>query len=363
MPSATSAGAPHVRLVGLSKSYGSVHAVTDLTLDVGAGEMLALLGPSGCGKTTVLRMIAGLTDATRGRILIGERDVTGMPVHRRNTGMVFQGYALFPHMTAAQNVAFGLEMRKIPAAETARRVAQALELVRLDGHAERYPKELSGGQQQRVALARALAIEPAVLLLDEPMSNLDAKLRLEVRGEIRKVQQALGVTAVFVTHDQEEALTIADRLVVMNEGTIRQIGAPRELYERPRSVFVADFIGRSNVLAGRVVARDVFRTARGAEIRFDPDACSAGGTALAVRPEKIAVHAEPPQGAANMFAARVESVVYFGARTELAVVLASGDRLIAHTSNDRVELIGRHDVGQQVHLSWPADCALVVSGE
>jgi ABC-type Fe3+/spermidine/putrescine transport system ATPase subunit len=237
-------------ITDLSKRYGGQWAVENVTLDVPQGEFLVLLGPSGCGKTTTLRMIAGFVQPSGGAIRIGPRDVTDLPPWKRNTGMVFQSYALFPHMSVAANVGFGLEMRKVPKAEIAPRVAEALRLVRLDRYSERYPRELSGGQQQRVALARALAIRPDVLLLDEPLSNLDAKLREEVRIEIRELQQRLGLTTVMVTHDQEEALTVADRLVVMAEGRVRQIGTQQDLYERPADRFVASFVGRSTFLEG-----------------------------------------------------------------------------------------------------------------
>src|SRR5918998_2311126 len=213
-----------VVLTRVGKQYGNVAAVRDFSFTVQQGEFVALLGPSGCGKTTTLRMIAGFIPVTSGRITIGAKDVTHVPPHRRNTGMVFQGYALFPHMTVAQNVAFGLEMRKVPKAEAASRVEEALRLVRLEGYGERYPRQLSGRQQQRVAQARALVVQPEVFLLDEPLSNLDAKLRHDVRIEIRQLQRKLGLTTVFVTHDQEEALTVADRLIVMNKGEIEQIG-------------------------------------------------------------------------------------------------------------------------------------------
>ena len=239
-----------LELINLSKRYGDHAAVAGVTLDVADGEFLVLLGPSGCGKTTTLRMIAGFVEPSGGAARIGGADVTYLPPWRRNTGMVFQSYALFPHMTVAENVAFGLEMRKLAKAEIAARAREALRLVRLEGYAERLPRQLSGGQQQRVALARALAIRPDVLLLDEPLSNLDAKLREEVRIEIRELQRQLGLTTIMVTHDQEEALTVADRLVVMAEGEIRQIGSQRDLYERPADRFVAGFVGRSTFLDG-----------------------------------------------------------------------------------------------------------------
>jgi len=234
----------------LSKRYGETSVVKDLSLDIPQGEFLVLLGPSGCGKTTTLRMVAGFIEPSGGSITLDGRDVTTLPPWKRNTGLVFQSYALFPHLTVDENVAFGLEMRKVPAQEMRERVCEALRLVRLDGFGDRLPRQLSGGQQQRVALARALAFRPDVLLLDEPLSNLDAKLREEVRVEIRELQQKLGITTVMVTHDQDEALSMADRLVVMAHGEVQQVGSQRDLYERPAGRFVASFVGRSNFLEG-----------------------------------------------------------------------------------------------------------------
>jgi len=235
----------------LTKRFGVSTAVEDLDLSVREGELVALLGPSGCGKTTTLRMVAGFLPPSSGRVLFDREDVTHLPAHKRSTGMVFQSYALFPHMTAAQNVGFGLEMRALNAAERNTKVEEALKLVRLSHLGSRLPRELSGGQQQRVALARALVINPKLFLLDEPLSNLDAKLRAEVRIEIRALQQRLGLTTLLVTHDREEALTMADRLVVMEGGRVRQIGSPRELYDEPQDAFVADFVGGCNILSGR----------------------------------------------------------------------------------------------------------------
>ncbi|MEM5583694.1 ABC transporter ATP-binding protein [Roseibium sp. AS2] len=236
------------------KSFGSFTAIPDLTLDIEPGKLVTLLGPSGCGKTTTLRMLAGLESPTDGQILIGGDDVTRLPADRRDVSMVFQSYALFPHMRVGQNVAYGLEAGGMKSAEARKRAEEALELVGLSGLAGRLPAELSGGQQQRVAVARALVLEPQVLLLDEPLSNLDARLRRKVRTDIRDLQQRIGLTAVYVTHDQEEALAVSDTIVVMKEGKIAQIGTPRELYESPASDFIADFIGEANVVEGRVIS-------------------------------------------------------------------------------------------------------------
>ncbi len=235
---------------GVNLSYGPTHVLKDIDLSIRPGELFAFLGPSGCGKTTLLRLIAGFAQAQTGQVLLDGQDVAGLSPWKRDVGMVFQSYALWPHMTVAQNVAFGLEERRKPRAEIAAKVAQALELVGLSAYAQRRPAQLSGGQQQRVALARTIAIEPKVLLLDEPLSNLDARMRVSVRRDLRELQQRLGLTTIFVTHDQEEANTICDRIAVMEAGVIRQVGTPMELYERPANLFVASFLGSANILDG-----------------------------------------------------------------------------------------------------------------
>jgi ABC-type Fe3+/spermidine/putrescine transport system ATPase subunit len=246
-----------VRLVDVSRSYGSVVAVSHLTLDVTAGEFLTLLGPSGCGKTTTLNMIAGFLQPSAGEIWLRGRRVESLPPYRRDTAMVFQQYALFPHMTVFENIAFGLRMRRTPAAQLRARVDEALALVGLPGLGDRFPLQLSGGQQQRVALARAIAVRPAVLLLDEPLSNLDLKLREGMRLELKRLHRELGTTTIFVTHDQTEALVLSTRIAVMHQGRIEQVGAPQEIYEQPRSRFVAEFVGQTNLLRGRVVSGTV----------------------------------------------------------------------------------------------------------
>src|SRR5438093_1376609 len=244
-----------LQLEGLSKHFGPTVAVREVSLDVRDGEFVVLLGPSGCGKTTTLRMIAGFIAPTAGRMRLGGKDITMLPPWKRDTGMVFQSYALFPHLTVAQNVAFGLEMRKIPTSDIPQRVTEALRRVRLEGLAERLPRQLSGGQQQRVALARALVIRPDVLLLDEPLSNLDAKLRLEMREEIRRIHSQTRITTIYVTHDQKEALSLADRLAVMREGVIEQLADPRTVYRAPANRFVADFISETNWLPAEMRGR------------------------------------------------------------------------------------------------------------
>ena len=354
-----------VELIGLSKRYGDLHAVREVDLRVEQGELVVLLGPSGCGKTTTLRMIAGFVEATAGRVLLSGRDVTRLPPYRRNTGMVFQGYALFPHLSAAENVAFGPEMRHVPAAERGRRVEDALRLVRLEGLAGRLPRQLSGGQQQRVALARALVIEPDVLLLDEPLSNLDAKLRQEVRVEIRQLQRRLGITTVMVTHDQEEALTMADRLVVMSHGVIQQVGSQRDLYERPRNRFVAGFVGRTNFFTGTVDATGLFRTEGGLTIRCGGRAgAGAGPRLVALRPEKIAITPALHADLADTHSGTVEFASYLGAVTEYHVRLASGETVMVQSANHVVGGGGEMALGERVHVAWPAEaCLLLADGE
>ncbi|PVZ19870.1 MULTISPECIES: ABC transporter ATP-binding protein [unclassified Pseudomonas] len=262
-------------LENLSKQYGPTWAVASTSLAIEQGEFVSLLGPSGCGKTTTLQMIAGFVEASAGRIVLGGRDITHAKPASRGLGVVFQSYALFPHMSVRDNVGFGLRMRKVPSAELAQRVAQALALVRLSAHAERYPRELSGGQRQRVALARALVIAPPVLLLDEPLSNLDAHLREEMQFEIRRIQREVNITTLMVTHDQAEALSISDRVVVMEAGRVTQVDAPYRLYEHPRTRFISDFVGKANALPGTLAAHGL------------PQVDAEGNLQLSLRPEKI----------------------------------------------------------------------------
>jgi putative spermidine/putrescine transport system ATP-binding protein len=341
----------------LRKVYGDFTAVDDFGIDIAEGEFLVLLGPSGCGKTTTLRMVAGFIQPSAGSITIGERDVTALPPWKRNCGLVFQSYALFPHMTVAENVAFGLEMRKLSPAERAPRVDEALRLVQLSGFDERYPRQLSGGQQQRVALARALAMEPDVLLLDEPLSNLDAKLRQEVRVEIRDLQRKLGLTTIMVTHDQEEALTMADRLVVMEKGKVRQIGTQRELYEKPADRFVAGFIGRSAFLDGAVTGGR-FRSDGGLEIGCIGGA--AGPATLALRPERLVVGAEA-ESCANRFPARVEHVSYLGAQLDIDVRLTGKDRILLQLPNRQGTVEPKP--GDMITIGWAEDAGLIYPRE
>ena len=344
----------------LVKRYGDFHAVRDVSLSIADGEFLVLLGPSGCGKTTTLRMVAGFIEPTAGRVLLGGQDVTLLPPWKRNAGMVFQSYALFPHLTVAQNVAFGLEMRKLPRADIETRVEEVLALVRLGGYGGRLPRQLSGGQQQRVALARALAIRPDVLLLDEPLSNLDAKLRQEVRVEIRELQRKLGLTTVMVTHDQEEALTMADRLVVMNEGEVRQVGSQRDLYERPADRFVAGFVGRSTFLDGTIETPGHFQTSGGLELK-----CTGGQTGAAVlslRPERVEIgpvsqEGGPLAGLDNQLSGTVEFVSYLGSLIDIHVRLSPSDRLVVQIANREGGF--SPDVGQPVHVGWPVSAGQI----
>jgi putative spermidine/putrescine transport system ATP-binding protein len=342
-----------VRVEGLRISYGATQVVKGVSLSVGAGEIVSLLGPSGCGKTTTLRAIAGFADPDAGSIEIHGRDVTEVPPNRRDIGMVFQGYALFPHLTVAENVAYGLRMRKLPKAEIAPRVARALDLVKLAAFADRRPKQLSGGQQQRVAIARALVIEPRVLLLDEPLSNLDAKLRHEMRVELRRLLKQTHVASVFVTHDQEEAIILSDRIVLMNDGRIEQQGTPREMYDRPRSLFAASFLGQANFLRGvvREVDGDGLATldVGGAALRGVAAGELRPGApgVLVVKCERVRLVA-PGEAPANRVAARFEFAGFLGAGVQLqcamdgqrlvALLPASGSAILAPAPDSLVEL-------------------------
>ena len=305
-------------------------------------------------------MIAGFIAPTAGEIRLGGSDITRQPPWKRNTGLVFQSYALFPHLSVADNVAFGLRMRKLAQPRIAAKLAEVLRLVRLEKLADRLPRELSGGQQQRVALARALVIEPDILLLDEPLSNLDAKLRHEVRVEIRELQKELGLTTVMVTHDQEEALTMADRLVVMSNGQVQQVGSQRDLYESPANAFVAGFVGRTNFLHGRVEGPGIFRTESGLGICCDESA-AANGRTLALRPERLSLATAPLAGAENCFPGTVEFASYLGGILEYYVRLTPQDRLMVQAPNKLAD--AAHDVGDRVYLHWPARASLVLADD
>lgn len=350
-----------ISLRHVSKRMGQVLAVNDFSLEIAQGELMAFVGPSGCGKTTTLRMVAGLADSSAGAIFFDERNVTHVPSHRRNTGMVFQGYALFPHMTVEQNVAFGLQMRGVSARDAKRRVGEALELVQLGSFATRLPRMLSGGQQQRVALARAVVIRPDVLLLDEPLSALDAKLRQEVRDEIRRLQKSLSLTTIFVTHDQEEAVSIADRIVVMNAGRVEQVGAAQEVYERPATRFVAQFIGASNFIQGQVEGPGRFRTRGGDLLAYAPGAGGSVADSLVVRPEKMELGGVPDAGTeSNRLACVIDSVTYRGPLTEFAVRLPGGELLVVHRQNRTPGEARRLRPGESTTVSWPAEAGFVL---
>ena len=281
-----------VRIEAVNLSYGDNHVLKSIDLEIRPGEFFAFLGPSGCGKTTLLRLIAGFSHADSGRVLVDGKDISGLPPWKRDIGMVFQSYALWPHMTVARNVAFGLEEKRLPRAGIGPRVAAALELVGLTGLDQRRPAQLSGGQQQRVALARTIAVEPKLLLLDEPLSNLDARLRVQVRRELRELQQRLGLTTIFVTHDQEEANTVCDRIAVINHGVIQQVGTPKDLYEQPANLFVASFIGTANIIDGRLVgdgASRAFQISDDLKIPVPPDRKIAPGARMVFRPQDCTI--------------------------------------------------------------------------
>jgi putative spermidine/putrescine transport system ATP-binding protein/spermidine/putrescine transport system ATP-binding protein len=346
-----------VDVEAVAKSYGATKVLEDISVHFAAGSFTSLLGPSGSGKTTLLRIVAGFVAPDRGRVTIAGQDVTDVPVWARNIGMVFQSYALFPHMTVADNVAFGLGRRGIRGEEARREVARVLELVRLPEFGKRMPKQLSGGQQQRVALARAIAIRPTVLLLDEPLSALDRRLRQEMQVELLRIQRESGLTTIFVTHDQEEALTLSDRLAILDRGRIVQIGAPAEVYENPKTRFAAEFLGDTNFLKGMATPTGI--TLGGGETLACRGPLPAAGTRItaAVRPEKILIEAK---GAAaegqNRAAATIATVVYAGsALTYTAEALGQTFKIFAQNRDARP-----HEVGAAVTLSWSPEHTVLV---
>jgi putative spermidine/putrescine transport system ATP-binding protein len=350
-------------LTDVSKFYGATCAVQGMNLAIEQGEFVSLLGPSGCGKTTTLQMVAGFEPVSGGHITLAGRDITHAPANTRGLGIVFQGYALFPHMTVAANVGFGLEMRKRPAADRARQVQQVLDLVHLGGHADRYPRELSGGQRQRVALARALVIAPPVLLLDEPLSNLDAQLREEMQFELRRIQRTLGTTTLMVTHDQDEALSISDRVVVMRAGRTEQIGHPHAVYERPQSRFIAGFVGKANLLAGTVRAGSAHATRVALEgLAFELQVDEAGpagltpGTAvrLSLRPEKLQLLGP----GAGRLQATVQECYFLGSQWLYALATPVGP-LMALAPNDGRAAVAE---GQACGVDWPDSALRLLAG-
>jgi len=353
-----------VQLHGVTKRFGSFTAVNNVSLDIHAGEFLTLLGPSGCGKTTLLRMIAGFETPDLGSVWLDGADVTPRPPYRRNVNQVFQSYALFPHMTVRENIAFGLRMQGTPESESDRRVAEAIRLVSLDGFEERKPHQLSGGQRQRVALARALAPRPSVLLLDEPLSALDAKLRQAMQLELKRLQRQLGVTFVFVTHDQEEALIMSDRIAIVNEGRIEQIGDAQDIYHRPATAFVADFVGQTNLLEADMIGRagtvTRLRLEGGLELALPhvPWLGEATKLLISIRPEKIHVSKQPVL-AANTFAALVEDEVFMGATDHLVLATDAGTKLSVVVANESALLEAIH-TGDRVYCGLHADDLVVV---
>jgi putative spermidine/putrescine transport system ATP-binding protein len=339
-----------LRVDGVVKRYGAVVALGGVSLSVAAGEFLTILGPSGSGKTTLLKVVAGFEFPDAGRVTVGGADITDVSPAKRNIGMVFQNYALFPHMSVARNIAFPLQMRGVPRSEIEHRVVQAMALVELRGYGERLPSQLSGGQQQRVALARAVVFGPTVLLLDEPFGALDRKLRESMQLEVRRLQRRLGLTTVFITHDQEEALVLSDRIAVMDGGVIRQIGAPDEIYDRPADAFVAQFIGESNLLVGEIAAPDRVLLDGGTSVTVRGLGDGRGRVRLLVRPEKMAI-----DSATNRFTGTVVEAVYLGEAHKLRVRVAEGVELMVR---------GHHAVsaGTSVTVGFAPEDAHVIRG-
>jgi putative spermidine/putrescine transport system ATP-binding protein len=355
-----------LELTGVQKAFGDVFAVQDFNLGADKGEFVSFLGPSGCGKTTTLRMIAGFEKPTAGKITVDGRDLTYTPANERNVGMVFQSYALFPNMTVAGNIGYGLRVRKRPKADIARRVGELLELIHLEGRGDRYPWQLSGGQQQRVALARALAIEPQVLLLDEPLSALDAKIRISLRKEIRAIQRQLGITSVYVTHDQEEALSLSDRVVVMSEGRIEQIGTPAEIYNFPSTAFVASFVGTLNLVTAGVVDGSAGRLSIvGQEVRASrvtTDIPTNGRVTLALRPEGMALGEGGAES--NRLRGTVEDINFLGSIVRIRLHVGDGTNGGApnEVSLDRFNdpNLKLPDIGEVVTVSFPPEACFVL---
>lgn len=355
---------PMVEVREVTKRFGEFVALENVSLTIGEGEFMTFLGPSGCGKTTCLRLISGFEQPTSGRILIAGKDVSSDPPYRRNVNQVFQSYALFPHLTVRENIEFGLRMKKMAPEAIREKTAWAVAMTSLQGMEDRKPAQLSGGQRQRVALARAIVCEPEVLLLDEPLSALDAKLRTQMRMELKNLQKRLGITFIFVTHDQEEALSMSDRIAVMNRGRVEQIGTAAEIYHRPRSEFVAGFIGETNIVEAEVLesaeGRQLCRLEGGLELWIAGDGTSPGSKMLvSLRPEKIHLYRHSPEGGANVFRGRITSEVFKGAVDDLTVVTDGGLELGALMANEGESGPEFHE-GEQVWCSvHPRDISLL----
>ena len=362
-PASESSPMSFLQLNGVTKFYGDTCAVADMNLSVEKGEFVSLLGPSGCGKTTTLQMIAGFEPVTRGRIELDGRDITHAKANSRGLGIVFQTYALFPHMTVKDNVSFGLEMRRMPKAERAERVRDALGLVHLQAHADKYPREMSGGQRQRVALARALVIEPPVLLLDEPLSNLDAKLREEMQFELRQIQRKVGTTTVMVTHDQSEAMSVSDRVVVMEAGRATQVGQPFDVYEHPRNRFISTFVGKANLLEGRVEGdgRDTLQAVRVGGLLVpigpvgQPGFRPGAAVLLTIRPEKLQL---VPDGSGRLQGDVVERF-FLGSQWLYRLKTPVGELTVLCANDGRIALAE----GASAGIDWPDACTRVLALE
>ena len=360
--SAASQGSPYLRITALTKVFGTFTALKDISLEIYEGEFVCFLGPSGCGKTTLLRAIAGLDIQTEGKVEQAGKDISPLPPSERDFGIVFQSYALFPNMTVAKNIAYGLENRKVSKDEIRKRVDELLELVGLPEQGRKYPAQLSGGQQQRIALARAIATSPGLLLLDEPLSALDAKVRARLRHEVKDLQRKLGVTTVMVTHDQEEALTMADRIVVMNQGVIEQVGSPMEVYREPVTSFVADFIGTMNFVPGQMISKDRVRLGD-VEVSCDADGIDAGAdVTVAIRPEDVILR-DTEEGE-NAWRARVGAMEFLGSfvRADLVSDATGNTALLADVS---INLVRSQDLkeGDEVTIKVPRERIRVYSGK